>query len=165
MSRRKIYYSFSFEHDNKLVLPLLKIDSNESISMGSHRIWDKIKHTNTWSIKKEVSAHMDFCQCVVVLIGDDTANNPLIKYEIKNAWRNNKVLMGIYIHNLSSGLKKKGKNPFCQFTIDEIDLCKVIKCYDPNSNFPLSDIVNNFEIWIVESLEIRKKYILQNDYL
>ncbi len=167
MSKPKVYYSFDFENDFVKTQKILGIDSIEANSIVSHRDWERIKENGLGSIKNWISDQMAFSQCTIVLIGENTANRPLINYEIKQAWKDNKALMGIYIHNLSSndlGTRQKGKNPFCQFTIDNIDLCKIIKCYDPNKSNPLKDIENNIQRWVEESLKIRMEYLLQHEY-
>lgn len=167
MSTPKVYYSFDFEHDFVNAQKILGINSIEANSIVSHTDWERIKENGLGCIKNWISDQMTFSQCTIVLIGKNTANRPLINYEIKQAWKENKALMGIYIHNLNSidlGSGQKGKNPFCQFTIDDIDLCKIIRCYDPNESNPLQDIENNIEKWVNESLEIRMEYLFQYEY-
>lgn len=52
------------------------------------------------AIKKWINDNMDYRSCVVVLVGEETANRYWVKYEIKKAWNDGKGLLGIYIHNL-----------------------------------------------------------------
>lgn len=101
--------------------------------------------------------------CTIVLIGANTSGRKWINYEIKETWRNDKGLLGIYIHNLkdSNGEKSiQGSNPFAAFTIKEgkTNLSSIVKTYNP----PYSDskevydyISKNISNWIDEAIKIR----------
>jgi len=83
-----------------------------------------------------------------------------VKYEIKKAWKDEKGLVGIYIHNLKDprdGKSSKGTNPFEQFTVGEKSLSSIVKCYNPDSDDAYNDIKNNLKDWVEEAIQIRKK--------
>lgn len=102
---------------------------------------------------------MRYRSCVVVLVGEETANRPWVQYELKKAWEDDKGLLGIYIHNLKcprNGKSNKGQNPFDQFTFDNgSKLSSVVKCYNPSSTDAYNDIKNNVEDWIEAAIQSR----------
>ena len=92
---------------------------------------------------------MKYRSCVVVLVGEETANRKWIQYEIRKAWEEGKGLVGIYIHNINcprNGKSKKGENPFEQFTFNNgTKLSSVVKCHNPQSDDAYNDIAANIE--------------------
>jgi hypothetical protein len=103
---------------------------------------------------------MSYRSCVAVLVGEETANRPWVKYEIEKAWTDGKGLLGIYVHNLNcprNGKCQKGPNPFDQFNFnDGRKLSSVVKCYNPNSADAYNDIKDNIEDWIETAIVQRK---------
>jgi hypothetical protein len=104
--------------------------------------------------------------CVVVLIGQSTAGRKWVNYEIEKAWKDEKGLVGVYIHNLkdASGLQSsKGSNPFAPYTVGQNKkaLSTVVKAYDPpytTSTYVYDHIKSNIEDWIEEAIDIRKSF-------
>ena len=94
--------------------------------------------------------------CVVVLVGNATANRKWIEYEITKARDDGKGLLGIYIHNLkdpNTGTCNQGANPFAGFTVGEKKLSELVKCYNPKSTDAYNDIKNNIANWIEDAIE------------
>ncbi|WP_394708036.1 TIR domain-containing protein [uncultured Desulfosarcina sp.] len=90
--------------------------------------------------------------CVVVLIGEETANRPWVAYEIEKAWNDGKGLLGVYIQNFicpNTGKCNKGPDLFDQFSFnDGKKLSSLVKCYNPSRPDAYNDIKNNLEDWI-----------------
>lgn len=106
---------------------------------------------------------MKYRSCVVVMIGEETANRKRVRYEIEKAWNDGKELLEIYIHNLKDLVTDKctqGKNPFTSFIIKENNksLADIVKCYNPNLNDAYNDIKDNLEKWVEEAIKIRDNY-------
>ena len=105
---------------------------------------------------------MKYRSCVIVLVGEETANRKWVKHEIRKAWDDGKGLVGIYIHNINcprNGKCSKGTNPFEQFTFNnETKLSSVVKYYNPDRSDAYNDIADNIEDWIEEAIEIRNNY-------
>ena len=58
--------------------------------------------------------------CVVVLIGNKTASRKWVQYEIEQAWKLGKGLVGIYIHNLANSVgeqAEKDTTPLMTFAL------------------------------------------------
>jgi len=159
MAKRQVFYSFHFDNDVMRVQQVRNIGAIEDNKPVSVNEWEKIRKSDD-SIKKWIADNMDHRSCVVVLVGKDTANRPWVKYEIKKAWKDEKGIVGIYIHNLKDprdGKSSKGTNPFEQFTVGEKSLSSIVKCYNPDSDDAYNDIKNNLEDWVEEAIQIRKK--------
>lgn len=104
---------------------------------------------------------MKYKSCVVVLVGEETAKRPWVKYEIKKAWKDGKGLLGIHIHNIKcprNGTCNKGLSPFEQFTFDDgTKLSSVVKCYNPSSYDAYKDISDNIADWIDAAIATRSR--------
>ncbi len=160
MAKRQIFYSFHFEKDVMRVQQVRNIGALEDNTPVSANDWEEVKKKGDTGIKKWIDDNMSYRSCVVVLIGEDTANRPWVQYEIKKAWSDGKGLLGVYIHNLNcpnTGTSKKGANPFDQFNLESAEkLSSKIVCYDPLTHDAYKDIKNNLESWIELAINQRK---------
>lgn len=159
MPKRQVFYSFHFDNDVMRVQQIRNIGAIEDNKPVSTNDWEEIRRKGKASIEKWIDDNMRFRSCVVVLVGEETANRPWVQYEIKKAWIDKKGLLGIYIHNIKcprNGKSGKGTNPFDQFTFkDGSTLSSVVKCYNPSSTDAYNDIKNNIEEWIEDAIAQR----------
>ncbi len=160
MPKRQVFYSFHFGNDVMRVQQIRSIGALEDNKPVSPNDWEEVKKKGDAGIKKWINDNMDYRSCVVVLVGEETANRPWVKYEIEKAWNDGKGLLGIHIHNLKcprNGTCNKGANPFDQFNFkDGRKLSSVVKCYNPKSTDAYTDIKDNIEDWIEEAITARK---------
>lgn len=168
-TKRQIFYSFHYNNDVFRVQQIRHIgviEGNEPVSVNK---WEEVKKAGTKAIEKWINDNMKGRSCVVVLVGEETAKRPWVRYEIQKAWADGKGVLGIHIHNVkcmktikdnpySSGKCSKGKNPFSTFTLDNTDFSRIVKCYDPKSSDAYNDIRDNIDSWIEEAINIRKNY-------
>lgn len=158
---KKVFYSFHFDNDVMRVQQIRNIGVIEDNKPVSPNEWEEVRRGSTAAIEKWIDENMKYRNCVVVLVGEETANRPWVKYEIKKAWRDRRGLVGIYIHNLKcprTGYGRQGQNPFSQFTVGETRLSSIVRCYDPNSYDAYGDIKNNLEGLVDEAIRIRNNY-------
>lgn len=163
MAKRQIFYSFHFDNDVMRVQQVRNIGALEENKPVSPNDWEDVKKKGDAAIEKWIDDNMLYRSCVVVLIGEETANRKWVKKEIQKAWNKGKGLVGIYIHNLkdpNTGKCKKGKNPFEGFTLKDgtENLSDYVKCYDPDSNDAYGWIANNLENKVEEAISIREKF-------
>lgn len=160
MPKRQVFYSFHFDNDVMRVHQIRNIGAIEDNKPVSSNDWEEVKKKGDAGIKKWINDNMDYRSCVVVLIGEQTANRPWVKYEIEKAWNDGKGLLGINIHNLKcprNGTCSKGPNPFDQFNLkDGRKLSSIVKCYNPDSTDAYNNIKNNIESWIEDAIAARK---------
>lgn len=159
MAKRQIFYSFHYDNDVFRVQQIRNIGALEDNKPVSVNDWETVKRGGDSSIKKWIDDNLKYKSCVVVLVGEETANRKWVKYEIQKAWELGKGLVGIHIHNLKdprTGKSSKGDNPFDQFTFDDgTKLSSIVKCYNPSSIDTYNNIKDNLEDWIEEAIEIR----------
>lgn len=162
--KRQIFYSFHFDNDVMRVQQIRNIGALEDNKPVATNEWEEIKRKGKGAIEKWINDNMSYRSCIVVLVGEETANRPWVKYEIQKAWDDGKGLLGINIHNIKcprNGTCKQGINPFEQFfftsgpNVGE-KLSKFVKCYNPNPKDAYNDIANNIEKWIEEAILSRK---------
>lgn len=159
MAKRQVFYSFHYDNDVFRVQQIRNIGALEDNKPVSANEWESVKRGGEASIKKWIDDNLRYKSCVVVLVGEETANRKWVRYEIEKAWELGKGLVGVYIHNLKdprTGKSSKGKNPFEQFEFDDgTKLSSVVKCYNPNPNDTYNEIKDNLEDWIEEAIASR----------
>ena len=160
MPKRQVFYSFHFDNDVMRVQQIRNIGTLEDNKPVSVNDWEEVKKKGDDGIKEWINDNMDYRSCIVVLVGEETASRPWVKYEIEKAWNDGKGLFGIHIHNLKcprNGTCNKGANPFDQFNFnDGRKLSSVVQCYHPKSTDAYNDIKDNIEDWIEEAIAARK---------
>lgn len=161
--KRQVFYSFHYKNDVRRVSQVRNIGALEDNKPVSDNEWEEVKRKGDDNIKKWINDNMNYRSCVIVMVGEETANRKWVKYEIEKAWNDGKGVLGIYIHNLKdpvTGKCSQGKNPFGSFTIkkDNKSLADIVKCYNPNPNDAYNDIKYNLEKWVEEAIKIRNNY-------
>lgn len=152
---RQVFYSFHYKNDVMRVQQIRNMGMIDGNKPASANQWETIKRLGAPSIKKWINENMDYRSCVIVLIGEETANREWVKYEIEHAWNTGKALMGIYIYNIRdprTGTCSRGKNPFENFSVGETSLAELVPCYDPSPMDAYNDIRDNMEMWIEEAI-------------
>lgn len=163
MAKNKIFFSYDYKRDYERVDEIRTMGIVRDVKPVSKEDWDEICRQGDSSVKKWIDDNMSDADCVVVFIGEDTANRKWVNYEIEKAWNERKGLLGIYIHNISDSKELKGikgKNPFLKFKMnrDGKKLRSVIKCYDPEPEDAVNCIVEHLQIWIDDAMNIRNFY-------
>ena len=159
-TKRQIFYSFHFANDVFRVQQIRNIGALEDNKPVSANDWEEVKKKGDAAIEKWIDDNMNYRSCVVVLVGEETANRKWVKHEILKAWKDGKGLVGIYIHNLKDPKTRKcnkGANPFDQFTFkDGSKLSSKVKCYNPDPNDAYKSIADNLENWIEQAIKDRQ---------
>jgi len=160
---RQIFYSFHFNNDVMRVQQVRNIGTLEDNKPVSANEWEEVKKKGDSAIEKWIDDNMNYRSCVVVLVGEKTAERKWVKKEIEKAWNSKKGVVGIYIHNLkdpNTGKCNKGKNPFENFTLKngKENLSDYVKCYNPDSNDAYGWIAKYLENAIEEAIKIRNDY-------
>jgi hypothetical protein len=159
MAKRQVFYSFHYDNDVMRVQQIRNIGVLEGNTPVSPNEWETIKKSGDKAVEKWINDNMNYKSCVIVLVGEETANRPWVKFEIKRAWELGKGLLGIYIHNIKdprTGTCRQGKNPFEQFTVEGKKLSELVKCYNPSSNDAYNDIAEHIDSWIESAIKSRQ---------
>ena len=150
MSRRPVFLSFCYDDDVNRVQQIRNMGLFDGQQLLSSNDFETVKRKGKIAIQNWIDEQLKYKQCLIVLIGKNTADRPWVQYEIKKADELGKAIFGIYIHNLKDfkGYSTKGSDPF----IKVFGYSKY-KCYDPqNLNFPgmtaYNTIQDNITNWI-----------------
>lgn len=161
MARKSVFYSFHFDNDVfrvQQVRNMGMIDENTPVKANE---WEEVKRGKDPAIMRWIDENMKWRDCVVVLIGSETANRPWVQYEIKKAWNDERGLLGIHIHNLKclkNGTCVQGRNPFEQFRLDNGTLLSsVVPCYNPSAWYTYTEIQQNMAPWVDHAIALRKR--------
>lgn len=159
---RKIFYSFHYDGDKDRVAQVRNMGVVEGSPIASDNDWEQIKRGGDKAIQNWIDSQMKGTSCCVVLIGKDTAGRKWVTYEIEQAWKQGKGVVGVHIYelkNLNGEKSSKGANP--------LDLAKTpsgnpvswfAKTYDPpyvDSKDVYNHIRQNLAAWIEEAIRIR----------
>jgi len=153
MAKKPVFYSFHFDNDVMRVQQVRNIGVIEGNEPVSKNDWEEVKKKGNAAVERWIDENMKYKQCVVVLVGAETANRPWVKYEIQKAWNDGKGLVGVNIHNLKcprNGTCSQGSNPFSQFSFSN-----QVKCYNPSTYDAYNDIAKNIESWVDEAIRLR----------
>lgn len=157
--RKPVFLSFCYSDDVTRIQQIrnmgMVIDGQPLLSPND---FETIKKKGDTAIQNWIDEQLKYKQCVIVLIGENTANRPWVQYEIQKAKQMNKPMFGIYIHNLkdiNGNYSKKGANPF-----DKVfGTSHFYKCIDPShieydGCRAYNTIQKNIESWINETIVI-----------
>lgn len=159
---RRVFTSFHYVPDNwraSQVRSMGKIEGNKIVTSNK---WEEVTKGGNKAIEKWIDDNMSGKSCVVLFVGENTADRKWINYEIEKAWREGKGIVGIYIHKLknSNGEQaNKGDNPFDFIKVNDKNLSTIAKCYNPpfsSSKYVYDYIKENIDDWIEEAIQIRK---------
>ena len=117
MARKKVFFSYHYEKDGNRVDEIRSMGLTRDIKPVSKEDWEEICRQGDDSIKRWIDNNMKDAECVVVFIGEETAQRKWIRYEIEKAWNEGKGLFGVYIHNIPdpvTGKCKKGNAAGCR---------------------------------------------------
>jgi hypothetical protein len=163
MAKRRVFYSFHYEKDVMRASQIRNIGVIERNTPVSDNDWETVKRGGDIAIKRWIDDNMSGCSCLVVLIGENTAERKWVRYEIENG----KGVLGIYIHNIKcardvrdggSGLCHQGNNPFDYFTLKNNGqkLSYYVRCFNPKSYNAYNDISNSLENLVNEAIANRQ---------
>ena len=164
MSKRQVFFSFSYKNDNWRASQVRNMGKVEQNSTFSDNEWEEVKEKSDDKIKEWIDNQMIGRTCTIVLAGSQTANRKWINYEIEKSWENGMGVVVIYIHNLKDKDEKqnsKGSNPLYYVSINDNRLSTIAEAYDPigkTSKEVYADIEANIDSLIEEAINIRKNY-------
>jgi hypothetical protein len=157
---KKCFLSFHYNLDNWRVQTVRNIGSIDEQPLLDANKWEEIKKRGDQAIKDWIASNMKDKECLVVLVGEKTADRPWIKYEIKEAWKNGLGVTAVYIHGLknSAGEQgKKGKDPFTGLTVDGKAIVGTVNDTPYSSSTYVYDhIKNNISTWVADAVKARK---------
>ena len=86
MAKRQVFFSFHYDNDNWRAAQVRNMGKVDNSSTFSDNEWEEVKEKTESAIKDWIDEQLNKCSCLVVLIGEKTANRKWINYEIKRAY-------------------------------------------------------------------------------
>jgi hypothetical protein len=116
---RKVFFSFHYERD---AWRISQVRNSHVVSANylsppflDWANWEAVKRNGREAIKKWIDDQLHGSSVTVVLIGNQTYTREWVLYEIDKSSKENKGLLGVYIHNIkdqNSRTDFQGTNPF-----------------------------------------------------
>jgi hypothetical protein len=135
---RKVFFSFHYERDAWRISQVRNshvVHSNySSPPFLDWADWEAILKKGKDAVRNWIDNQLSGASVTIVLIGYQTYSREWVLYEIEKSYKDNKGLLGIYIHNIkdqNSQTDFQGTNPFNLLTDKQgYPLSKTIKTFD-----------------------------------
>lgn len=157
---RQVFFSFEYLKDAWRAGQVRNMGKVDGSSTFSDNDWEEVKYKSDESIKKWINDEMEKRSCIVVLIGKTTSTRKWVKYEIEQAYKKGKGIVGIYIHKLKDregNQTEQGSNPFYSIYTDNGQrLSNYITCFDSSystSQYVYDDIKGHIEDLIEDAIK------------
>lgn len=155
--RRPVFLSFYYDEDVDRMQQIRNMGIVEGQQLLSPNEFEQVRRRGDTAVKKWIDEQLKNKQCLIVLVGEHTAERPYVQYEIRKAYEKHMPMFGIYIHNikdLNKHYSKKGKNPFEEL----FGRNTFYRCIDPShieyeGYKAYNNIYNNIENWIEQAIE------------
>ena len=115
---RYVFFSFHYEQDvwraNQVRNSWVTQGGKKDAGFVDAAEFESIERQGEANVKRWIREQLEGTSVTVVLIGEETADRPLIQYEIEKSIEIGNGLVGVYIHNLGdqNGLiTPRGQNP------------------------------------------------------
>lgn len=162
---RQVFFSFEYMKDVWRAGQVRNMGKVDGSSTFSDNDWEEVKYKSDESIKKWINDEMEKRSCIVVLIGKTTSSRKWVKYEIEQAYKKGKGIVGIYVHKLKDkegNQTEQGCNPFYSIYTDNGQrLSNYVACFDScysSSQYVYDDIREHIEELIEDAIRKARTY-------
>lgn len=114
---RHVYFAFHYEADiwrvNRVRNSGLLFGAR-SVGFADRSLWERAKTKGRSALERIIRDGLDGTSATVVLIGEETAGRPWVRFEIKESWSRNNALIGVRIHHLADHrgeIARRGRVP------------------------------------------------------
>ncbi|SNT50187.1 TIR domain-containing protein [Rhodococcoides kyotonense] len=158
---KTVFYSFHYTRDVHRVQLVRNVNALEGQPLLNAQEWEQVKGRGDGAIENWIDDKMKYKRAVVVLVGQETADRPWVRYEISKAWRDCKPLLGVRIHGLSAmgKIDRAGSDPFKAAGITD-----TVPIFDPtrldgygriDSQLTYNTLRSNLQAWSERGLSRR----------
>ena len=156
---RRVFFSFHFGRDNWRANVVRKSwvthDDHEAAGYIDAGEWEDLKRQSEDAIKRWIRGQMKNTSVVAVLIGAQTANWPWVEFEIKEALRKGKGIVGIRVHNIENQHRStdtRGPDPLSAYYTVNGQLHRPSNSFNTHS-WKLDNGRDNFGQWVEEAAQ------------
>lgn len=157
---RRVFFSFHFNRDhwraNQVRNSWLTQEDRESAGYIDATEWEDLQRQGDAAIKRWIRSQMKNTSVVTVLIGAKTSERDWVKFEIKEALKKNKGIVGVRVHNLEDqdgNTDNRGDDPLDAVYRVDGELHRPSKAFNTHS-WVLQNGYDNFGDWVEEAAEI-----------
>ena len=121
--------------------------------------WSTIANQSETEIQNWIDQQLKQSDCLVVLIGEETAKKKWINYSIKRAYELNKGVVGIFVHRLldeAGDPSERGEDPFHYVDLNSIKFSRFVQRFESDhvtERYVYHDIRRNITQLIENALE------------
>jgi hypothetical protein len=112
MAGRKVFFSFHYELDvwrASIIRNCGIVDASARAGWNDASLWNSVEKKGNAAVRSAIDNGLKGTSVTTVLIGEETANRPWVKYEIEQSIKRGNGLIGIRIDQLRNQTGKKGK--------------------------------------------------------
>lgn len=99
----------------------------------SEEDWKASDNQSDLEIQEWIDQQLEQSDCLVVLIGEETAKKKWINYSIKQAYALNKGIVGIFVHRLldeEGDPSERGEDPFHYVDLNSIKFSRFVQRFE-----------------------------------
>ncbi len=159
MAKRQVFFSFYYDDDSWRAGQVRNMGKVSDDSTFSDNDWEEVKTKSESTIKQWIDDQLKMRSCLVVLIGTHTSSRKWVKYEIEQAYKMGKGIVGIKVHKLKDKYgdqSAEGANPFYSILTDDgTRLSNHVEIFDSTyvtSKYVYDDIAENITDLIEDAI-------------
>jgi hypothetical protein len=99
---RNVYFSFHYADSWKVnqIRNSGLVFGARSVGFVDKSLWEEAKAKNPAALRKLIGEGLDGTSVTVVLVGQDTASRPWVKYELVESLRRGNALVGVHLNRV-----------------------------------------------------------------
>ncbi|MBQ8422409.1 MAG: TIR domain-containing protein [Bacteroidales bacterium] len=163
--KRQVFFSFHYDRDVWRASQIRNMGKVDNSSTFSDNDWEEVRYKSDAKIKEWIDSQLAMRSCLVVLVGYETSQRKWVKYEIEQAMKLRKGIVGIRINRLKDRKDNQdpmGSNPFYNIlTSSGNRLSNYVKLFESGystSTYVYDDIKNNIESLIEDAISHKWDY-------
>ena len=159
MSERRVFLSYHFETDSSRADKIRRLNKQNTHIVFNEERWEDILKQSDVEIQEWIDKQLEQSDCLVVLIGEETAKKKWINYSIKRSYELDKGVVGIFVDRLldeAGDPSERGEDPFHYVDLNSIKFSRFVERFESEhvtERYVYHDIRRNFTELIEYALE------------
>ncbi len=150
MTEKQVFLSYHHELDHFRASKICSMRPLDKSVQFMRAFWEEVSKPSDTKMKEWIDNQLTQSDCIIVLIGEETAKKQWINYTIKQAYQLDRGMAGIYIHRLldeEGNPSERGENPFDYLDLNGVKFSRFVRVHDSEhimSRYVYQDIQNHF---------------------